>query len=106
MHNRRQGQETEPTSARLPALGETLRPAPGCSCVRRGCGRRLGRSAAEAETAALGREGYGLRRAGSCGHTDLQVNEVGGSRERRTLLERPSACPRPPPPLDRMTPCV
>lgn len=39
-------------------------------------------------------------------HTDLQVNEVGGSKERRTLLERPSACPRPPPPLDRMTPCV
>lgn len=39
-------------------------------------------------------------------HTDLQVNEVGGSKERRTLLARPSACPHPPPPLDRMTPCV
>lgn len=55
----------------------------------------------------LGWEGYGAWESWLLwAHTDLQVNEVGGSKERRTLLERPSACPHPPPPLDRMTPCV
>lgn len=63
--------------------------------------------AAAAETAALGMGRLRARESWLLwAHTDLQVNEVGGSKERRTLLERPSACPRPPPPLDRMTPCV
>lgn len=80
---------------------------PGCSCLRRRRGRRLCRSCSRAETAALGMRRLRARQSWLLwAHTDLQVNEVGGSKERRTLLKRPSACPRPPPPLDRMTPSV